>query len=91
VIARFVEGLRQANGLVAGTVEMPWRRFFAANVVGAIAWVAVWASLGYFAGNHVETISTYATYIAIGLAVLAIVVIARHVLIHRRSRNAGPA
>src|SRR5690242_18220052 len=26
-IARFIDGLRQFNGVVAGTVELPWRRF----------------------------------------------------------------
>jgi membrane protein DedA with SNARE-associated domain len=88
VIARFVEGLRQANGLIAGTVEMPWLKFFAANVVGAIGWVAVWASLGYFAGNHVSTISKYATYVAIGIAVLVVLAIARHLIAHRRERTA---
>jgi membrane protein DedA with SNARE-associated domain len=68
---------------------MPWLKFLAANVAGAIGWVAVWATLGYFAGNHVETISKYATYVAIGLAVLAVLVIARHVIAHRRRRTAG--
>jgi membrane protein DedA with SNARE-associated domain len=88
VVARFVEGLRQANGLIAGTVEMPWLKFLAANVLGAVAWVAVWASLGYFAGDHVATISKYATYVAIGIAVLVIAVIARHLVAHRRERTA---
>ena len=31
-IARFVEGLRQANGIIAGTTRMRWRRFLAFNV-----------------------------------------------------------
>jgi membrane protein DedA with SNARE-associated domain len=88
VIARFVEGLRQANGLIAGTVGMRWPKFLAANIVGAVGWVAVWASLGYFAGNHVETISKYFTYVAIGLAVLIILVIGRHLIAHRRRRTA---
>jgi membrane protein DedA with SNARE-associated domain len=91
VIARFVEGLRQANGLIAGTVEMPWPKFVVANVIGAVGWVAVWATLGYFAGNHVETISKYATYVAIGIAVLVIAVIARHLIAHRRERTADAA
>jgi membrane protein DedA with SNARE-associated domain len=88
VIARFVEGLRQANGLIAGTVEMPWRRFFVANLLGATAWVAVWASLGYLAGSHVETVSRYFTYFAIGLAVLIVLAIARHIVSHRRRHRA---
>lgn len=36
-IARFVEGLRQANGIVAGLAKMPWRRFVAFNALGAAA------------------------------------------------------
>jgi membrane protein DedA with SNARE-associated domain len=88
VIARFVEGLRQANGLIAGTVEMPWPKFLVANIAGAVGWVAVWATLGYFAGNHVETIARYGTYVAIGIAVLAVLAIARHLIAHRRERAA---
>jgi membrane protein DedA with SNARE-associated domain len=88
VIARFVEGLRQANGLIAGTVGMHWKKFFAANLLGATLWVAVWASLGYLAGNHVETVSKYFTYVAIGLAVLVVLAITRHVVAHRRRHRA---
>ena len=31
VLARFVEGLRQANGIIAGIAEMHWARFLAFN------------------------------------------------------------
>ncbi|HEY3506246.1 MAG TPA: DedA family protein [Actinocatenispora sp.] len=54
--ARFVEGLRQANGLVAGATGMPWRRFLAFNALGAVAWVGVWASLGYLLGDNLTTV-----------------------------------
>jgi len=37
-IARFVEGLRQANGIIAGITGMRWRRFLAFNVLGAAVW-----------------------------------------------------
>jgi membrane protein DedA with SNARE-associated domain len=88
-IARFVEGLRQANGLIAGSVGMAWKKFFMANVIGAAAWVACWASLGYLAGNHVGTIAHYFTYFAIVVAVLVVAVVTRHVVVHRRRRVAG--
>ena len=39
VIARFVEGLRQANGIIAGTTGMHWARFLAFNALGAALWV----------------------------------------------------
>ncbi len=55
-VARFVDGLRQLNGIVAGIVGMPWRRFLAFNALGAAAWVAVWTSVGYFAGGHLPAI-----------------------------------
>lgn len=87
VVARFIEGLRQANGIVAGIAEMPWHRFVVANVLGAALWVATWASLGYFAGNHVEAISEYFTYIAIGVAVLVIAAVTWRVVHHRRVRT----
>jgi membrane protein DedA with SNARE-associated domain len=86
VVARFVEGLRQANGLVAGTIHMHWLKFLACNALGAALWVGLWTTLGYIAGDHVETISRYFTYFAIGLAVLFLAAVARH-LLHRRKKQ----
>jgi membrane protein DedA with SNARE-associated domain len=55
-VARFVDGLRQLNGIVAGIARMPWRRFLVFNALGAAAWVGVWTFIGYFAGGHLNTI-----------------------------------
>ncbi|MGH3782094.1 MAG: DedA family protein [Pseudonocardiaceae bacterium] len=55
-VARFVDGLRQLNGVVAGIAGMPWRRFLVFNALGAAAWVVVWTSVGYFAGGHLPAI-----------------------------------
>ncbi|MFD8599490.1 DedA family protein [Kitasatospora sp. NPDC059646] len=54
--ARFVDGLRQTNGLVAGTTGMPWRRFLAANAAGAALWAGVWTAVGYFAGSNITAL-----------------------------------
>jgi membrane protein DedA with SNARE-associated domain len=94
VVARFVEGLRQLNGIVAGVTGMPWRRFVLFNAIGAAAWVAVWATGGYLAGNHLAaitaTIHRYQAY-AIGAAVLAVAVylLQRHA--RRRRTTANPS
>jgi membrane protein DedA with SNARE-associated domain len=89
VVARFIEGLRQANGIVAGITGMRWLRFFAFNVLGAALWVGTWVSLGYLAGNHIDTIYHYFTqysyYALIALAVLLAGYIARRVLRRRRA------
>ena len=93
VVARFIEGLRQANGIIAGITGMHWRRFLAFNAIGAALWVGTWVSLGYLAGNHINTIYHYITeyslYVLIAVVVLLVALIIRHVL--RRRRPARPA
>ena len=73
-IARFIEGLRQANGLIAGITRMHWLRFLIFNALGAALWVGTWVSVGYFAGQHITTIyngiTTYSLYVAIAAVVL---------------------
>jgi membrane protein DedA with SNARE-associated domain len=75
VIARFVEGLRQLNGIVAGMSRMPWPRFVLFNSIGAAVWVAAWTTAGYFAGNHLGAVTAaihrYQLW-AIAAAVLAL-------------------
>src|SRR5579862_9919106 len=46
--ARFVEGLRQANGIIAGITGMHWLRFLIFNAIGAALWVGTWITVGYF-------------------------------------------
>jgi membrane protein DedA with SNARE-associated domain len=88
-IARFVEGLRQANGIIAGMSGLHWARFLAFNALGAALWVAVWCSVGYFSGSHIDSIyhaaTRYDTYLAIVLAAVVLAWIA--VRVHRRRRK----
>jgi membrane protein DedA with SNARE-associated domain len=42
IFARFLFGLRQLNGIIAGSAGMAWPRFLLANAVGAILWVGLW-------------------------------------------------
>jgi membrane-associated protein len=51
VAARFVPGGRTATTFSAGTLEMPWRRFVAIDVLAAALWAAYASLLGYFGGN----------------------------------------
>ena len=91
-MARFIEGLRQANGIIAGTTGMHWARFLAFNALGAALWVCVWTAVGYFSGNHItaiyNTATQYSTYLAIVAGVLLIAFIARRVWRARRRRRA---
>jgi membrane protein DedA with SNARE-associated domain len=91
--ARFVEGLRQANGIIAGITGMHWLRFLIFNAIGAALWVGTWVSLGYFAGNHIGTIyhyiNLYSYYVLIALGVLILGYIAWHIRRRRRRQAAA--
>jgi membrane protein DedA with SNARE-associated domain len=91
VIARFIDGLRQVNGVLAGLAEMPWRRFFALQSLGAILWVAVWVPLGYLGGNHIDTVYAqavrYQTYLLVLFVAAVALVIARHLVLRWRRRS----
>ncbi len=90
VIARFVEGLRQANGIIAGITGMHWLRFLAFNALGAALWVGLWVTLGDLAGNHItsvyDTAKRYELYLLIAIGVIVVALIARHVIRRRRGR-----
>ena len=88
IVARFVEGLRQANGIIAGISGLHWARFLLFNAIGAALWVGVWTSVGYFSGNHITSIYNTATrdstYFGIGVGVLIVLWIVRLVVRRRR-------
>ena len=89
-IARFVEGLRQANGIIAGISKMHWARFIAFNAVGAALWVGLWVTVGYLAGNHItsiyDTARRYELYLLAAIAAGVVILAIRYV---RRRRAAA--
>jgi membrane protein DedA with SNARE-associated domain len=90
IVARFIEGLRQANGIIAGISGIHWAKFLLFNAIGAALWVTVWTSVGYLSGSHIDTIyneaTRYSTYVAIALGLLLVVYIVRRVIRARRAR-----
>lgn len=91
--ARFVEGLRQANGIIAGISGMHWFTFFCFNALGAALWVSVWTTVGYFAGSHIEAVYGAIThYFIIAIAVLVVLGIAEYLRRrHKKRHSVDPA
>lgn len=89
VIARFVEGLRQFNGLVAGITGMPFHKFLAWNALGAALWVSLWSTAGYVAGDHLQQIAKTASRYVVAVAVVALLALIAYVW--RRRRHSRPA
>jgi len=48
LVARFLPFIRQVNGLVAGSLSMPWHIFFIAQAAGALLWTSVYCLGPYF-------------------------------------------
>jgi membrane protein DedA with SNARE-associated domain len=90
-VARFIEGLRQLNGLLAGIVGMHWLKFLGYNALGAALWVGTWCTLGYLAGDNIAEIygafERYKWYV-IGAVVFVIAIVIAHRV---RRRRAGQA
>ena len=95
LIARFLEGVKQANGLMAGITEMRFLRFLLYNTLGAILWIGVHASVGYLAGNHIvpiyDQIARCSLYLLIALVMMAGLLVVRHVVRRRRASPASEA
>jgi len=94
VIARFIDGLRQFNGVIAGITAMPWRTFLIYNTIGAALWVGWWTGIAYALGTHLVEIIEHAhryKWWAIAIITLAVIAyIALH-LRHIRRRRARSA
>jgi membrane protein DedA with SNARE-associated domain len=97
VVARFIDGLRQLNGVIAGITAMPWRTFLTYNAIGAALWVGWWTTISYVLGTHlVEIIEQVHRYKWWAMAVVAVAV-AAYIILHvrhiqrRRARAAAAA
>jgi len=91
VVARFIEGLRQANGIIAGISGMRWLRFLVFNVLGAALWVATWVSVGYFAGQHITAIYHYITLYSYYVLIAFAVTLVAYILWRLRRRRSVAA
>jgi membrane protein DedA with SNARE-associated domain len=92
VVARFIEVLRQLNGIIAGITRMRWRRFLVYNALGATLWVGFWSVLSYLLGKQGEHIAhLYHSYelpaIVCLVAAAGAVITARAIFKYRRRRR----
>lgn len=79
VIARFIDGLRELNGIIAGISEMKWSKFLIYNIIGASLWVVFWAMIGYFGGSHISLFINFELYFTIGvILIIALRIIYKH-------------
>jgi len=91
LVARFFDGSRQLNGIMAGMLEMPWWRFTFWNVLGALMWVAVWGVGTYWLDRDIgEVLALLRRIEPLAIALLLAALVAGLVYLwRRRHRGAG--
>ncbi len=75
-VARFVAGLRAFAGLLAGLSSMAWYPFLAANVLGALCWVAAVGGTGLLLGAHWRRLVALVGRLDVAILALAVAAIA---------------
>lgn len=85
---RFVALVRILAGPLAGASRMPYRRFLAANVAGAVTWATAMGTLAFFFGKPVAAF--LASLGVWALVVIAVLVTARFAAKYALARRARP-
>lgn len=85
-IARFLPIVRTFAPIIAGTVEMNFKKFAIYNVLGAIVWVGSITSLGYVLGNNLW-VKNNLEYILIGLVLLVTAPVILKLSIKKKKNN----
>jgi membrane protein DedA with SNARE-associated domain len=92
LVARFFDGLRQANGIVAGMLKMPWGVFTGFNLLGAVLWTGVWGLGAFWLDMEISTV--HHIFRRVGPFVLALTLVGCLTLMvylfrHRHSQKPG--
>jgi len=89
VLARFLDGPRQLNGLIAGMLEMPFWVFTVFNFIGALLWVGVWGLGTYYLWEHVGTVHRLLSHLNPWAAAVAVMCVLAMLVYLFRARRAG--
>ena len=67
ILGRFLPIIRTFAPILAGVIQVDFKRFMFYNMVGAILWITSLSSLAFFLGKEFPQIENYIGYIVIGL------------------------
>ena len=92
LVGRFVGVVRAVSPFIAGASALPLRVFLPYSLIGTAVWASAFTLAGYFFHRSFEEAASLLSHGAIGLAVLAaIVLVTAHQLGRRRTRASRPA
>ena len=85
IIARFIPIVRTFAPFVGGMGKMNYAQFARYNVMGAVLWVTLFTSLGYFFGQ-LPFVKQHFSWIMIGIIVVSVVPMVVEIIRHRHDK-----
>ncbi|MDQ5957466.1 MAG: rane-associated protein [Patescibacteria group bacterium] len=70
LLCKFVPIVRTFAPVIAGVVEMDYKKFVLYNLLGAFVWSVSFVGLGYFLGERFPFVSKYMEYIIIAILIV---------------------
>ena len=77
ILGAFLPIIRTFAPIVAGAVELDYRKFVFFNITGAVSWSGIMVLAGYFLGIYIPNIKDYLHYIIIFLIIITAIPILR--------------
>jgi membrane-associated protein len=88
IIGRFLPIIRTFAPILAGVIQVDFKRFMFFNIVGAFAWIGILASLGYYLGSY-AWVQKNVGYIVIGLVIVTMIPLVKTYL-QEKKKNKPP-
>jgi len=85
VLGRFLPIVRTFAPIIAGAVDMNWKKFTYYNWTGGFLWVWSLVLMGYFLGKSFPSIINYLEYFIIGFILVTTIILVKSMI---RTRNA---
>jgi len=77
VLGRFLPIIRTFAPILAGVIQINFKRFMVYNIIGSVAWVFSITLTGYYLGHRFPWIMGYLGYIIIALIIITIIPVVR--------------
>lgn len=72
IVGRFLPIIRTFAPILAGVFKIDFRKFMLYNVIGALAWIGLLSSIGYYLGKN-KWVQENIEWIVIGLVVITLI------------------
>lgn len=86
VLARFVPIIRTFAPFVAGIGKMEYKIFLSYNIIGGIAWTALFTFAGYFFGN-IQIVKNNLNIVIIAIIIISFIPVISEYLKHKKDNN----